>query len=400
MTGMARAFAAALAFLTICTAVQAQDLRVVTVTRTPFSQVENAADTGFSIDLWDAIAQELGMTYQIDRVATFSGMLEEVEAGRADVGAANISITADRETRMDFSQPIFASGLRVMIPAEQAGGSIWSVLWSKDLAMVALAAFALLVGGGMLMWRFERHAQEYFKGDARDKFFPSFWWALNLVVNGGFEERVPRTILGRIFATQNLARQCQVGDCAARRPVMKQYRPAEAGRLRQADVARHDGAKHFAIKVFDQLHRNFIRKIDARVIHCSEDAEHFETRVYRVADLLDRGRKRGAAPVRRVLALLALAVALASTGCVTFDSGTLAAASTEPIPDTYETLGDPVEGRSCGDVRQGEVLFEPGFKRAIDDALAQVTGANALVDVAYSFESLCMVVRGTPVRLR
>lgn len=30
--------------------------------------------------------------------------------------------------------------------------------------------------------------------------FPSFWWALNLVVNGGFEERVPRSFFGRIFA--------------------------------------------------------------------------------------------------------------------------------------------------------------------------------------------------------
>jgi polar amino acid transport system substrate-binding protein len=31
--------------------------------------------------------------------------------------------------------------------------------------------------------------------------FPSFWWALNLVVNGGFEERMPRSVLGRLFGT-------------------------------------------------------------------------------------------------------------------------------------------------------------------------------------------------------
>lgn len=27
----------------------------------------------------------------------------------------------------------------------------------------------------------------------------AFWWALNLVVNGGFEERVPRSVFGRLF---------------------------------------------------------------------------------------------------------------------------------------------------------------------------------------------------------
>ena len=66
----------------------------------------------------------------------------------------------------------------------------------------AMAAFALLLGGGLLMWWFERKGgQEYFQGSAREKAFPAFWWALNLVVNGGFEERVPRSALGRFFAT-------------------------------------------------------------------------------------------------------------------------------------------------------------------------------------------------------
>ena len=202
MLSMTRAIALAMVFLTYGTSLMAQDLRLVTVTRTPFSMIENDVDTGFSIDLWTAVAEDLGYNFTIDRVQSFAEMLDNVEAGRADVAAANISITSERETRMDFSQPIFSSGLRVMVPVDSgSGGSLLSVLWSRDLALIALAAFALLIGGGMLMWRFERNAQEYFKGDAREKLFPSFWWALNLVVNGGFEERVPRTALGRLFAT-------------------------------------------------------------------------------------------------------------------------------------------------------------------------------------------------------
>jgi len=54
----------------------------------------------------------------------------------------------------------------------------------------------------MLMWRFERGGgQPYFQGDAKEKAFPAFWWALNLVVNGGFEERIPHSPLGRVFGT-------------------------------------------------------------------------------------------------------------------------------------------------------------------------------------------------------
>ncbi len=181
--------------------VAAQELRVVTVTRTPFSHVENGANTGFSLQLWDAIATELGLEYRIDRLDDFAEMLSEVESGRADLAAANISITASREARLDFSQPIFSSGLRVMVPEDLNEASVASILWSRDLLLALLAAFALLLGGGMLMWRFERGQQEYFEGTAREKMFPAFWWALNLVVNGGFEERVPRTALGRVFGT-------------------------------------------------------------------------------------------------------------------------------------------------------------------------------------------------------
>jgi polar amino acid transport system substrate-binding protein len=201
MTGITRVFAFGLIFGIFATTLAAQDLRVVTVTRTPFSLVEDGADTGFSIQLWEAVAQSLGRPYSIERVETFGDMLDAVEEGRADVAVANISVTAERETRMDFSQPIFSSGLRVMIPQEQSSGSIFSVLWSWDLALAVLSALALLLLSGMLMWRFERNAQEYFKGTARERAFPAFWWALNLVVNGGFEERGPRTVLGRIFAT-------------------------------------------------------------------------------------------------------------------------------------------------------------------------------------------------------
>ncbi|MEO0944775.1 MAG: transporter substrate-binding domain-containing protein [Pseudomonadota bacterium] len=181
----------------------AQQLNVVTVTRTPFSFVEEGADTGFAIDLIQRIGAELDREISITRVETFQDMLAAVENGDADLAAANISITADREAQLDFSQPIFSAGLRVMVPIEDGGGgSLLTVIWNRDFLLVLLGAFALLFGGGMLMWRFERGGgQPYFQGSAREKAFPAFWWALNLVVNGGFEERIPHSPLGRLFGT-------------------------------------------------------------------------------------------------------------------------------------------------------------------------------------------------------
>ncbi|MDP5218314.1 transporter substrate-binding domain-containing protein [Ruegeria sp. 2205SS24-7] len=184
----------------VATAGSAQELGVSTVTRPPFSMLKDDDQTGFSMDLMAALAEDLGWTYGVQRYDQFTDMLNAVTDGTADLAIANISITAQRETLMDFSQPIFESGLQIMIPADKQGApSLMRALMSRELFVAIGIAFGLLLTGGMLMWYFERRSQPYFDRNLNDAWFPSFWWALNLVVNGGFEERVPRTSFGKIF---------------------------------------------------------------------------------------------------------------------------------------------------------------------------------------------------------
>lgn len=195
---MLRAFFLFLAVL-VAAPLCAQDLTVATVTRVPFSFVSEGEQTGFSIALWTALTEELGRGTDIVRVDTFPEMLALVEQGRVDAAIANISVTSGREAVMDFTQPIYASGLQIMIPAEGQSLSLLGALFSRDIALILLAATVILFGGGMMMWTFERGLQPYFDRTRGEALFPSFWWALNLVVNGGFEERVPRSVGGRIF---------------------------------------------------------------------------------------------------------------------------------------------------------------------------------------------------------
>ncbi len=178
----------------------AQELRVATVTRPPFSMQQDGVDSGFSIDLWKALMIDMRQNSKVVRADTFAEMLDLVESGQADAAIANISITAKRESRFDFTHPIFEAGLQIMVHSDANNTpSVWSALWSKDLLLAIALSFAALLGGGMLMWRFEHGKEEYFDMPARKAMFPAFWWALNLVVNGGFEERVPKSVFGRLF---------------------------------------------------------------------------------------------------------------------------------------------------------------------------------------------------------
>lgn len=92
----------------------AQDLQVGTIERPPFSYKEDGKWTGFSINLWESIAikNDFNVTYK--EYEDFSQMVEDTKDKKNDVSAANISITLERERQMDFSYPIYDSGLIMM----------------------------------------------------------------------------------------------------------------------------------------------------------------------------------------------------------------------------------------------------------------------------------------------
>ena len=161
--------------LTVPAAAQSDDpLVFATVHRPPFADTEGDQITGFSIDLMRAIADQLGHEVVFEPNTRFGDMLSAVRSERVDGAIANISITAERERTMAFSQPIFGSGIKIMIPNEGSGASIFA-LFTWDIALVVLRGLALLFFGGLLMWFFERRVQPYFDKPAREALFPSFW---------------------------------------------------------------------------------------------------------------------------------------------------------------------------------------------------------------------------------
>jgi polar amino acid transport system substrate-binding protein len=118
-----------------------------TVHRPPFADTEGDQITGFSIDLMRAIADEIGREVVFEPNERFGDMLASVRAERVDGAIANISITADRERAMDFSQPIFGSGIQILLPKEAALGDQFLSLIGGDALLYVLGAVVLVVLG-------------------------------------------------------------------------------------------------------------------------------------------------------------------------------------------------------------------------------------------------------------
>ena len=68
----------------------------------PYEYYENGVVTGIDMDIMQAICDDLGMEMKIEDMA-FDSIIVAVQSGKADVGAAGMTVTEDRKKNVDFS---------------------------------------------------------------------------------------------------------------------------------------------------------------------------------------------------------------------------------------------------------------------------------------------------------
>lgn len=184
--------------------VSAQTLQVGTIERSPFStQQADGEWTGFSIELLNAISERTGIEYQLVPETIFADMLTSVENGNTDMAAANISVTSSREAVMDFSQPIYVTGLQILTTSDFKEINYGRIIWESGILLFLLGAFLILLLVAHLMWFFERGEDakhDYFRDDYFGGIWDAFWWAFVICTMGGFEKERPEHIIGRVIA--------------------------------------------------------------------------------------------------------------------------------------------------------------------------------------------------------
>ena len=78
------------------------ELRVITRVISPFVLKEGDSYKGFSVELWAAIAKELDVPFHFVEKNNIKEILASMAASEGDVAIAAISITAEREQKLDF----------------------------------------------------------------------------------------------------------------------------------------------------------------------------------------------------------------------------------------------------------------------------------------------------------
>ncbi len=182
-----------------------ESLRVATIERIPFSyHNENDRLTGFSVELWEEIAKRIKLNYTWQESKTFSELTNSIFVHQNDVAVANISVTADREKKANFSYSIFESGMAIAIK-KGSSASLWSLIIDSGILTFLSIAFLVLLFVAHVIWYFERNIEagevDYFRDEYKHGIWDAFWWAFLVMTTGGLDGGdVSKRILNRILA--------------------------------------------------------------------------------------------------------------------------------------------------------------------------------------------------------
>jgi len=133
-----KASLAAIAFTLSC-ATQAAGKELLIATDTafvPFEFKQGNEYVGFDIDLWAAIAKELGVTYQL-KPMDFNGIIPALQTRNVDAALAGITIKEERKQVIDFSDGYYDSGFLLMVKSDND-----SIKGEADLAGKTVAVKA------------------------------------------------------------------------------------------------------------------------------------------------------------------------------------------------------------------------------------------------------------------
>ena len=187
---------------TAATGSTSKPLIIATRQAPPFAMRDQDGNwRGIAIDLWAGIADSLDVDYRFTELS-LTEMLDAVADRRVDAAVAALTITSDREQRVDFSHPFHTSGLGIAVQQRPGGGVmiVLQRLLSWQFLAVLGGLLALLTAVGVVIWLAERRANTQFARAPVKGIGAGLWWSAVTMTTVGYGDKAPATLAGRAVA--------------------------------------------------------------------------------------------------------------------------------------------------------------------------------------------------------
>jgi ABC-type amino acid transport substrate-binding protein len=176
-------------------------LRVLVHEDPPFVMRQGPRWAGWAIDLWTEVARQADLEWDIVGEAPTAGIVDALQAGRADVGVGDIRVTKARDEVIDFSHPFFRSGLRILVRTQSDSvlGALASLATRAHIGLV-LGVIALLAGMSALVYVLaRRHDPGNFPASRSEGVVEAVYVATVALLKGQLDRRLLPGVFARVL---------------------------------------------------------------------------------------------------------------------------------------------------------------------------------------------------------
>lgn len=160
--------------------------------------------TGFDIDVLDSVLKRAGHQYQYVIPENFTDLINGVDSGIYDCATSGITITGERECKVDFTHPYLNSGLSILINKSDRINPFKTIL--RYISNIGPMLFLILIFTGLygiliffLEKRFARKESQFSPDEPLKGIFNSYYYANVSTTTMGFGDFVPKSVPGKIL---------------------------------------------------------------------------------------------------------------------------------------------------------------------------------------------------------
>ncbi|MBB3773121.1 ABC-type amino acid transport substrate-binding protein [Angulomicrobium tetraedrale] len=177
-------------------------LKVGVYVEPPFVEPGPNGYRGLAVELWEWTADRNELDFAYQALPTIHDLLQAAEKGEIDVAVAPLTITEDRLKRVDFTQPWFNGGLRVMIEESRSYGirEILRGLVDAGHVRIYLWIAAIVFGATVLLTAVDRHFDQDFPRRWHEGMAESFYHVMSVATSGKAAHKQMFGVFGRILA--------------------------------------------------------------------------------------------------------------------------------------------------------------------------------------------------------
>jgi polar amino acid transport system substrate-binding protein len=243
---------------------------------------------GFGIDIWQGVAQHMGVLFEFREYDSLGTLLAAIENGEVDV-IPSLPAELRYEVAMDLSQSYYKSGLAIAVPAEGAGYKWMSVIekiFSTDILMAVGLLLLMCLVAGIIVCSIERSRNSEMFGDGTVKAIGhGIWWSIVTMTSVGYGDKTPKTIGGRVVAiiwmifsivfiasfTARITASLTVGELQGKVRGLNDLYHARVGSISQSEASMFLANHGIAVMPFERVQEGLndlaAKKIDAFVLN-------------------------------------------------------------------------------------------------------------------------------------